>query len=239
MCGWSTGCGLLRADQPWSGRIQDRAPNLAATAHTTWFTRPGMYPLRQGAGSGPIGANGTAVTYVDDASGDFTTVVELLFGAANTTHTVLLKPLAEVKALRLYASQLDPLALSEVGADCEACKPAPLMARQPDLVPDAAGAFTLLVRAGYIYTATTMAAPASRDVPALPPAAPPAFPLPLISDFGAERTDTIPRFFNNYEGSFSIATDEHGRKALRQWVFAPPMEWHGADKQPLALVALG
>ena len=235
------GAGLLRADQPWANRFQQRAPNLAATAHITWFTQPGWFQLPAGRGSAVLNTETSAVTWVNEPSGDFTTVVQSLEG--KSVQVVRLMP-QQVKVgrfprLRLYASHLDPRVLAKAGGDCEDCKRGPLMTRQADLVATADGSFTLQVRPGFMYTVTSLPAPAAApEPPALPAARSPAFPLPLTTDFAHDAVDSMPRYFNNYEGSFSIA-ESNGTRALKQWVFSPPFVWHFTDDEPLAIVGPG
>ena len=123
--------------------------------------------------------------------------------------------------LRLYASHLDASALAKAGIDCEDCQPGPMMSRQPDLIAAADGSFTLHVQPGFMYTATSLPAPAATSAtPGLAAARSPVFPLPLVTDFDTNAVDSIPRYFNNYEGSFSIA-ELNGERALKQWLFRP------------------
>ena len=117
------------------------------------------------------------------------------------------------------------------------------MARQPDVQPDAQGAYSILMRAGFMYTATSQPAPPARSPPKPLPedaSASPVFPLPLAESFADARLDAMPRYFNNYEGSFSVGEDAlTGARALKQWVTRPPLVWHFADDEPLAIVAPG
>lgn len=101
--------GLLRADQPWAGRFQRVAPNLAATAHITRCTRAGWYPLPAGSGSAaPVGQTvGHAVTWVSNGShsAEFTTVIETLFATSgNTTQEVRLRMMASEGGARVHAT---------------------------------------------------------------------------------------------------------------------------------------
>jgi hypothetical protein len=244
------GAGLLRADKPWSGLLQEAAPNLAASAHITWFTQPGMFQLPVGSGSSVWGT-ASAVTWVNKEGSEFTTVIEALDDKSQQAQVVRLKPgrgdgaplMAAAATLRLFASHLDPIALAKAGVDCEDCRPGPLMTRQPDLTAAADGSFTLTVQPGFMYTLTTLPAPSMsglRSASDLPTGSP-IFPLPLVTSFKDDEIDSIPRFFNNYEGSFSIAKPDgpDSRSALKQWVFRPPLVWHFTDDEPLAIVAPG
>lgn len=244
------GAGLLRADQPWSGRFQTVAPNLAASAHITWFTKPGMYQLPLGTGSYVMG-DISAVTWVDGATANFTTVLESLSAKSPEPVVVRLHPAMVSQqdqtagilrhSLRVYASHLDPVSLAKAGLDCEDCQQGPLMARQPDLIAADDGTYTLTVHPGFMYTVSTLPAPVVRSPPKLPAPVTPVFPLPLQTNFRNDKVDSIPRYFNNYEGSFSItkADGKDDYKALKQWVFRPPLVWHFVDNEPLAIVAPG
>ena len=124
------GAGMLRADQPWSGRFQTSAPNLAASAHITWFTKPGMYQLPLGSGSFVMG-DVSAVTWVDGQTTNFTTVLESLSAKLSEPLVVRLHPATiyqtdhMASTLRLYASHLDPVVLAKAGLDCEDCQQGP------------------------------------------------------------------------------------------------------------------
>eukprot|EP01047_Picozoa_sp_COSAG01_P070481 COSAG01_NODE_10694_length_2103_cov_2.049955_3_plen_162_part_00 len=145
-----------------------------------------------------------------------------------------------------YVSHLDPVALAPTGSDCEKCLPGPLMQRQPDLKANADGSFTVHVSAGRMYTISSLRDESSivnvspivnLENPAPAQQASPIFPLPLVYSFASDPVDTMPRFLNNYEGSFSIAKnpshddqdDREPMMALKQWVTRRPIVWHFAD----------
>ena len=94
---------MLRADQPWSGRFQTAAPNLAASAHLTWFTEPGMYQLPVGSGSSVMG-DVSAVTWVDGETTNFTTVLESLSAKSSEPVVVRLRPATTYQTDRMAST---------------------------------------------------------------------------------------------------------------------------------------
>jgi hypothetical protein len=101
---------------------------------------------------------------------------------------------------------------------------------------DAAGRFELEIQPETVYTVSTLAgaAKAARkgDHAHSELAAP--FPLPHSDNFSGYADGRSPRFFTDWDGSFSIVGG-----VLKQQVLHPPIRWHCTDVDPITLVAPG
>jgi hypothetical protein len=112
--------------------------------------------------------------------------------------------------------------------------------------------FTVLLERGSWYSLTTLpdgavakGEHAHSELPAL-------FPLPHADAFdeaGNYTAGRSPKFFTDWDGSFSLEADPHGGGAagggiggglvLRQLVPARPLHWHCTDVDPITLVSSG
>ena len=95
------------------------------------------------------------------------------------------------------------------------------------------GTFVLSIAPNAVYTLSTLLTAKKglhvhRELPA-------PFPLPhVIDNFSNYSTGRSPKFFTDWDGSFSI---EGG--VLRQKVMEPPQRWHCTDVDPISLVGPG
>lgn len=177
---------------------------------------------------------GTFVTYVEDGTNQWSSVIETLAVPPNHSVTVLLQPsgMLAPASVRLYESRLSA-ATPELAADTM------LLRRQPDLNKTPHG-YELTVVGGRMLTVTTL--PALPEAPPTPIVVKPpgVFPMPFEPDLEMTPHDQIPRFMTQYEGSFSIVNDTNGgKRTLKQWVRQKPIEWHCLENPPLAFFAPG
>ena len=117
-----------------------------------------------------------------------------------------------------------------------------------DVHPSAAGSLTLLLDKGALYSLTTLpdgavakGEHAHSELAAL-------FPLPLHDDFESYAVGRSPRYFTDWDGSFSVegeadrglgAAAAGQAQVLRQLVTQRPLHWHCDDVDPITLVGEG
>lgn len=215
--------GLLYSTQPWAGSYNIQG-TVWTTAHFTQFSEPGWSWLAEGNGTGSFGTAGSRfATLVNPKTGDWSLIVNNLdsFTSERVRFAVCNTPLGVAS----NGSRLTMFATNETSWFKEQTPPA----------VDPSGEFVLDVGPETIYTLTTLS---GRAVPhkGLHPhselAAP--FPLPHADNFSSYADGRSPRFFTDWDGSFSV---DHG--VLKQQVLKPPIRWHCTDVDPITLVGPG
>ena len=222
--------GLLYSTQPWAGSYNIMG-SIWTTAHFTQFSEPGWSWLEEGKGTGSFGnatptAGATAVqryaTLVNPKTGDWSMIVNNLDGTTDQRIAFAVRGGKTGKALSMFAT-------NETSWFIEL--PAPLVKRDAS----GSGSLVLDVAAGTVYTITTLTGNAAarkglHDHSELP--AP--FPLPHYDNFTGYTDGRSPRYFTDWDGSFSM---EDG--VLRQLVLHPPVRWHCTDIDPITLIGPG
>eukprot|EP01051_Picozoa_sp_SAG22_P014533 SAG22_NODE_1776_length_3607_cov_2.601482_2_plen_431_part_00 len=211
--------GLLYSTQPWAGSYNIQG-SVWTTAHFTQFSEPGWSWLAENNGTGSFGTTGRFATLVDPSTGDWSTIVNNLDSTDGTQLAFAVRG-----SRHAGAQELSLFATNETA----------WFVQLPPPKLDAEGRFELDVQPETVYTLTTLAgAKAARkgDHPHFELAAP--FPLPHADNFSGYTDGRSPRFFTDWDGSFSIVGD-----VLKQQVLHPPIRWHCTDVDPITLVGAG
>jgi hypothetical protein len=154
--------GLIRASVPWSG-YYELCGKVWALAHVTQNAFPGWRFLAPGVGSGALASGGTYVSWIDPSSRNVTIVVHKPAGSAAETATFQISgPAATAPSLLVWHSALQ-------------------QGTRPDLTPYynarppvavTAGAFSVSLAPGDLYTFTTTTTGGRGSVPPPPPSQP-------------------------------------------------------------------
>ena len=250
--GWLNypGKGLMVANTPWSGWYNVTAPVWVA-AHTTHFTKLGWSYLGGGACRMlPLGGSVVGLVPPAAAAQELTVVVETM--GATGAQTLRFDTASAANAAASAANTPLPLALwttSEPRVAAATVFVARGALANGTALPgggrvDAvtAGGFTLTVPAGQLWTVSSVRPPAGGRA-AGGRAAPPPVPqdvafstlLPLRDDFddaAAVPEDTLPRYFSDMHGAFSVFSEEGDdggarNRVLRQQAPTRPHSTHG------------
>lgn len=215
------GCGLMLADQPWSGHYVVGL-SIWVTAHTTQFAQPGWQYLDRACGrfgNGP--QKGSLVALRSPTGKDFSLIVETIDAKAPQSATFAVTGGLSSGALQVWRT------------DLRSKKEEDWFDRQADVIPQN-GSFTMNFDPGCLYSVTTTSGQAKgRTRP--PPAA--ALGLPYRDDFQNYTIGATPRYFSDQHGAFEIASAGGGRdgKCLRQVITAKPVFWN-RDGDPGTLI---
>lgn len=217
-----SGCGLMLADEPWSGHYEVGL-SIWATAHTTQFTQPGWKYLDGACSLFSEGekAVGSCVALRSPDSRDFSVIVETLDAKKPLAATFEIKPGLPTGALHLWKTRIN----SKLDADW--------FVQQRDIAP-VGGRFTLDLEPGCVYTVSTIS---SAHKGTTTPPAKAMLPLPYKEDFQSYEIGRTPKYLSDQGGAFEIAPAGGGRsgKCLRQVVTTKPIFWNGRG-DPCTLV---
>lgn len=209
--------GLLYSTQPWAGSYNIQ-PSVWTTAHITQFSKPGWSWLEMGNGTGSFGSGGIYATLVNPKTKDWSLIISNFGeGSSSTTLTFAVRHAASGPSPRLVV-------FSTNATDWFVQLTGPAVR--------ADGTFTVDVAAGTVYTVSTLTTARKGSHPHSELAAP--FPLPHSDNFSSYTDGRSPRYFTDWDGSFSI--ENH---VLRQLVVQPPIKWHCTDVDPITLVGPG
>ena len=252
--GWLNypGKGLMVANTPWSGWYNVTVPVWVA-AHTTQFTRPGWMYLAGGA-CRMLPRGGSVVGLVPpqvlrDAaqeSGQELTVVVETMGAKDAQvlrfDTPAAAPAASPLALALWTtSEPRDNATATVFVARGALTNGTVLPGGGSVEAVTARGFTLTVPAGQLWTVSSVL-PSRRPPPAVPQDVAFSTLLPLRDDFDdatAVPEDTLPRYFSDMHGAFSVFSEEEleaphraaragvRNRVLRQQAPTRPLSTHG------------
>lgn len=217
-----SGCGLMLADEPWSGHYEVGL-SIWATAHTTQFTQPGWKYMDGACSLFPEGdkAVGSCVALRSPDSREFSIILETLDANKPLTATFMIKDGLPSSPLHLWKTKMN----SKLDSDW--------FIQQPDITPEG-GQFTLTLDPGCLYTVSTVAS-AHKGITAPPPSA--MQPLPYREDFQSYALGATPKYLSDQYGAFEVAKAGGGRngKCLRQVVTAKPVLWN-RDADPSTIV---
>jgi hypothetical protein len=220
--GWPySGCGLMLADEPWSGHYVVGL-SIWATAHTTQFARPGWQYLDGACGHfGGDPKNGSHVSLRSPNGKDFSLIAETIEAKTSRSATFAITGGLSSGALRVWRT------------DLRSNKNEDWFVKQADVIPQN-GSFTMTFDPGCLYSVTTTAGQ-SKGMTTPPPPAPLAFPYK--DDFQQYDIGKTPRYFSDQHGTFELALAGGGRKGkcLRQVVTAKPVVWNG-DADPGTII---
>ena len=207
------GCGLMLADQPWSGHYTV-GQSIWVTAQTTQFAQPGWQYLDGACGylGGDVG-NGSYVTLKSPHGRDYSVIVETVDAQGSRDAAFAVSGGLSAGPLHVWRTNLKSL------------DPNAWFARQPDIQP-VNGAFTVTLQPGCVYSLTTTTGQAKGQT-IIPPPKPLA--LPYREDFRRYALGETPRLFSDQQGAFEVARAGGGRggNCLRQVITSKPIEWTG------------
>jgi len=215
--------GLMVADQPWSGNYSV-GQNTWVTAQVTQFAQPGWQFLDKASGYlGGNRTNGSYVTLVSPDKTDYSTVVETTTANA-TSKVAFTAPTALAgKTVHVWATKLG------------STKDTDQLAHLGDLTPDAKGAFSYDVKAGWVYTFSTVSTKVGKATTTSP--ARHQLALPYKDNFDRYVKGQEARLFSDMQGSFEVQPCAAGRAGMCLQQMAPtkPINWQ-QDSDAFTLV---
>ncbi|MHB1305794.1 MAG: discoidin domain-containing protein [Limisphaerales bacterium] len=196
------GSGVMRANEPWSGRFETQ-PALWATAHTTQFAAPGWTYLDGACQVFPGG--GSCVALRSPNGTDYSLIVETIDATQRIEVGFAVVGGLSAAALQVWRSTGEEQ-----------------FVRQAE-VPVKEGRFTFGFEPGSLYSLTTTSGQ-QKGAPASPIRAP--FPNRYSEDFEGYNLGATPRFFADQAGVFEVARTARGKgRSLQQVVTQKGIEW--------------
>lgn len=220
-------CGLMTADEPWSGHYVVESP-IWVTAHTTQFSEIGWSYLRHGFGVQKLDSGGSYVTLVSPDRQQITIVIETM----THDHSVCIRPdlppymvEAQQATFQLVGnlSLVEELHVWKTQLNFDG-KPSTLFESQPSVKPFD-GIFTLILYPDQLYTLTSISRGSKGQHLPAPVSKP--FPLPYSDDFEGYVEYSEAFNFVPQSGVWEVRqTDDltHG-KVNRQVVLHDPIYW--------------
>jgi hypothetical protein len=203
--------GLIQAAQPWSGYYAV-GKQLWVTAQTTQFTAPGWTYIDSASGylQGSR-SNGSYVTLKSTNGSDWSSIIETMDATSSQTITYNVTGGLSTGTVHVWATNVN----SGNSAD--------YLVHTSDITP-AGGGFTLTLQPGYVYSLTTTTGQ-GKGTAASP--AQGALALPYSDNFDSDAIDQQPRYLEQQQGAFEVATCGGGRagRCVRQQAPAQPIEW--------------
>jgi Glycosyl hydrolase family 59/Ricin-type beta-trefoil lectin domain/Concanavalin A-like lectin/glucanases superfamily len=213
--------GLAVAAQPWSGAYSI-GRNAWVIAHTTQFTAPGWRYIDSASGYlGGIRTNGSYVTLRSSLTNNYSIVVETMDATVAQTFNAIVTGGLSTGTVHVWATNLRSNAASDVFVHLR------------DVTPSA-GAFSVTVQPGYLYTLTTGTGQ-SKGTASSPPPGP--LMLPYIDSFDGYAIGREARYLADMQGAFEIVGCGGGRGGLcvRQMTPRAPIFWN-PPTDPYALL---
>jgi hypothetical protein len=204
--------GLVWADRPWDGYYRV-TPLTWVIAQTTQFTAPG-WRLAAGA-NGTLPAGGSYETYLAPGRSAWSMVAQTSVAGAAQQISVRVSGGLPAQVVHVSSTSLRG--------------PAQFI-RRGDIIPDQ-GAFSALLRPGYVYTFTTTTGQ-SRAGGRTPPI-PVAGPMPIQYTATADGAGTA-KMLAPVDGSFGYV---HG--VLTQTAAGEPVEWKYPGRSPAPYAIVG
>ncbi|KAB1278213.1 Galactocerebrosidase [Camelus dromedarius] len=219
-------CGLMTAQEPWSGHYAVEAP-IWISAHTTQFTQPGWYYLKT---VGHLEKGGSYVA-LTDGLGNLTIIIETMshkhsmcirpflpyFNVSQQFATFVLKgSFSEIPELQVWYTKL--------GKPSERF----LFKQLDSLWLNSGGSFTLELQEDELFTLTTLTTGRKGNYP-LPPKSQP-FPCVYNDDFNVDYPffSEAPNFADQtgvFEYFMNIEDPGEHRFTLRQVLNQRPITW--------------
>jgi len=231
------GCGLMIANNPWSGHYDVMSP-IWVSAHTTQFAQPGWVYLAHGSGSGLLPKGGSYVTLVppNNQKGDFSLIIETfthdlsvcvrpsLANFTVTPQTVTFQIAGGLKAtspLYVWYTHLDVLGDNTYFEQIKTITPTN-------------GQFTLDLDLDSVVTISTTTGQKKGQHPTPPPSS--RFPSEHSDNFESYPTYSEASYFDDQTGSFEIQQGLGGSKVMRQMVLEKTIQWCTESEQPISVV---
>lgn len=223
------GCGLMLADQPWSGHYQVGL-SIWTTAHTTQFAQPGWRYIDSAcAYFDAVPAHGSHIALRSPNGHDYSIIAETIGAVKPQTASFAISGGLDTGALHVWRTNV------------RSTNEKDWFVQQPD-IPVQNGSFTATFDPNCVYSLTTTTGQ-SKGVTSIPPSAP--FPLPYKENFQGYPIGATPRYFSDQHGAFEIAPATHvettgasnpsDAKCLRQVITEKPVTWN-SDADPGTLI---
>lgn len=210
-------CGLMEADQPWSGHY-DVGPSLWSFAHTSQFVQVGWQYLDNSCGFfDDQPDHGSYVTLRSPLKlpegADYSVVVETTQATQPRTVTLQVQGGLNHSPLHVWRS------------DLSSQNPDDWFIKQATIQP-VGGRFTLTLLPHCVYSLSTTTGQAKGQVSQPIPQSHP-LPLPYADTFTGYRLGATPRLLSDMQGCFEIAPAQGGRAGvcLRQTAIGSPVFW--------------
>jgi len=231
------GCGLMIAENPWSGHYDVSSP-MWITAHTTQFTKPGWIYLQHGNGTGLLPSGGSYVTLVppNNSEGDFSIIVETMshdnsvcirpnlppYNVSPQTVTFTLEGgLATTKVLYVWYTHLNQNQSNIYFEN--------IMQITPEN-----GQFTLNLDVDSVFTISTLTGQQKGSYAQPPPST--AFPSLYTDNFDSYPISSEANYFQDQTGVWEIYPGDFTNKIMRQQVVTPPLLWCSESNRPISLI---
>lgn len=231
------GCGLMYAEQPWSGHYDVQSP-IWVSAHTTQFTKPGWIYLAHGSGTDHLPNGGSYVTLVPpgaNEAGDFSLIIETM----THDHSECIRPslpaytvtpqtitfqlqggLATNKPLYVWYTHLNQTQDN-------------IYFEQIKTITPVNGQFTLSLDLDSVFTVSTLTGQKKGSYPA-PPAATP-FPKSYSDNFDNYTIGQEANYFMDQTGVWEIYQGTNSL-VMRQQVLESPIVWCSESNRPISLI---
>jgi O-glycosyl hydrolase len=212
--------GLAVAPSPWSGAYR-LGRETWATAQVTQFTAPGWQFVDSASGYlGGDRTNGSYVSLKSSNGTDYSTIIETVGAPATQSVSVTVTGGLSTGTVHLWATNLNSSNASD------------WFVRQPDVTPSA-GAYTLSLQPGFVYSLTTTTGQGKGN--ATSPSAH-GLALPYRDGFEEYALNTEARYVADMQGAFEVRGCANGRtgQCLQQVAPVKPIEWQG-DSDAYAL----
>ncbi|KAH3787160.1 hypothetical protein DPMN_165280 [Dreissena polymorpha] len=237
------GCGLMTANQPWSGYYVV-SPTIWMTAHTTQFTKPGWIYLSHHSGVGHLVGGGSYVSLTSPDRKDLTIIIETMMTTGSNSvclHESLSAydvqkqsvsftldgSFKKINMLNVWFSQIGNSDQKNVEE---------YFVYQGVVKSNNMGVFELMMDVNQVLTLTTITTGFKGQYSAPPPAA--SFPLPYMDTFDDVVEHQEPYLVAPMSGSFEVITQtgSTSNKVLRQMTVLPPVDWCETENFTLALL---
>eukprot|EP00475_Leptophrys_vorax_P014519 TRINITY_DN20832_c0_g1_i2.p1 TRINITY_DN20832_c0_g1~~TRINITY_DN20832_c0_g1_i2.p1 ORF type:complete len:770 (+),score=190.41 TRINITY_DN20832_c0_g1_i2:43-2352(+) len=234
--------GLFTAREPWSGHFDLNSP-LWITAHTTQFTQPGWIYLDHGKGVNALEFGGSVVTLMDPEENEFSIIVEKM----SHDHSLCIRP-----ALPSYNTSSEKVSFKlmnsfkktpelNVWKTClknsfDQPNQEQYFVKLPNVAIEQDGTFQVDISVDCVYTFSTISS-ASHGSPSIEIPTSQQFPSIYFDDFDSPNPSTLPKYFSDMTGSFSLYNSSSSHQTvLRQEVIEKPVSWCEEMTYPVTLI---
>jgi hypothetical protein len=216
-----TNCGLMLANEPWSGHYVV-GPSIWTVAQTTQFVQPGWQYLDG------------ACQYVDGNPADGSCVA--LKSPNGNNYSMIFETVAATRAVTFHCNVSGGLSTASLycrSTDLNSTNSKSWFVRRPDIKP-VAGSFTVTLKPGEVVSVSTLGGQHHGRFP-VPDSR--VLTRPYHENFQEYALGSTPRLFSDQQGTFDIAKAQGGRsgKCLRQEINTAPIFWDG-DGDPSTVV---
>lgn len=228
--------GAMYAREPWSGHYKV-SPTVWMYAHWTQVAQPGWRLLLpgEGGGSGEFADGTSYVTIVPPSNIDGPAprnaphIRERGTGDGNISdYSIIINRMHIPSDALIHLTLADGLPLAKPLHLWATCSETSQFLPAGQATPSADGTVTFRVDKGCIYSATTLTTVHhgnfSQPIPASA-----EFPLPYSDGFNGYANDTLPKYFADMGGSFSVLSTAAGNGTMHQMAPSAPGS-NGCDR---------